>query len=149
MIDTDCSWWYTNRQNSYTVVCILIEYIILYGIILHVYHYICRSFLTDPINPTRGCCDQLQMLPHLMPSAFITTGWSVMCWNFYCKPLHAVYCKLQIFSIPMIWFQKSMYVQQQIKFKTFVLFCFWKSNMEYFHPPAESSPLQKGTIPPS
>ena len=27
MIDTDCSWWYTNRQNSYTVVCILIAYI--------------------------------------------------------------------------------------------------------------------------
>ena len=48
MIDTDCSWWYTNRQNWYTVVCILIECIILYGIILHVYHYIRRSFLTDP-----------------------------------------------------------------------------------------------------
>ena len=28
--------------------CILIEYIISYGIILHVYHYIRRSFLTDP-----------------------------------------------------------------------------------------------------
>ena len=26
----------------------MIEYIILYGIILHVYHYIRRSFLTDP-----------------------------------------------------------------------------------------------------
>ena len=41
--------WYTNRQNWYTVVCILIEYIILYGIILLVYHYIRRSFLTDPL----------------------------------------------------------------------------------------------------
>ena len=48
MIDTDCSWWYTNRQNWYTVVCILIEYIILYGIIFHEYHYIRISVLTDP-----------------------------------------------------------------------------------------------------
>ena len=32
--------------------CILIEYIILYGIILHVYHYIRRSFLTDPKGGT-------------------------------------------------------------------------------------------------
>ena len=30
------------------IVYILIEYIILYGIILHVYHYIRRSFLTEP-----------------------------------------------------------------------------------------------------
>ena len=53
MIDTDCSWWYTNRQNWFTVVCILIEYIILYGIFLHVYHYIRRSFLTDPFKPSK------------------------------------------------------------------------------------------------
>ena len=45
---TDCSWWYTNRQNWYTVVCILIVYIILYGIIFHEFHYIRISVLTDP-----------------------------------------------------------------------------------------------------
>ena len=55
MIDTDCSWWYTNRQNWYTVMCILIEFIILYGIILHVYHYKRRSFLTDPCLGIPGC----------------------------------------------------------------------------------------------
>ena len=48
MIDTDCSWWYTNRQNWYTVVCILIVNIIFYGIIFHEYHYIRKSVLTDP-----------------------------------------------------------------------------------------------------
>ena len=46
----DCSWWYTNRQNWYTVVCILIVYIILYGIIFHEYHYIRISVLTDPLS---------------------------------------------------------------------------------------------------
>ena len=48
MIDTDCSGWYTNRQNWYSVVCISIVYINLHGIIFHEYHYIRISVLTDP-----------------------------------------------------------------------------------------------------
>ena len=36
---------------QYSVVCILIVYIILYGIIFHEYHYIRISVLTDPLCP--------------------------------------------------------------------------------------------------
>ena len=38
----------TVKIDIHTVVCILIVYIILYGIIFHEYHYIRISVLTDP-----------------------------------------------------------------------------------------------------
>ena len=52
MIDYGLFRMIQNRQNWYTVVCILIEYIILYGIFLC--HYIRRSFLTDPSRLPRS-----------------------------------------------------------------------------------------------